>query len=154
MCALLYCARPDTTVWCLKGHPTWQDGVVGFYPDSDCFIFRIHTTFWEGSPLRLATPTLHRLRRQTNMAADHTTPPLRSLAVFLSRHRSGNVRSINSDDSERVILTSWRCDRSRVLPRMCSCGAWGEYFRQSRAWATGPASAVRVGPKVYTFHLQ
>jgi hypothetical protein len=114
--------------------------------------FAFPRLFEKAGPLRLATPTLHRLRRQTNMAADHTSPPpLRSLAVFLSRHRSKNARSINSDDIERVILTSWRCDRSRVLPRMCSCGVSisGSRVPGQRALA----SAVRVGPKVYTFHL-
>ena len=45
-------------------------------------MFRIHTAtaflaFWEGKPLRLATPNTNpaQARRQTNMAADHTTPP-------------------------------------------------------------------------------
>jgi hypothetical protein len=74
----------------LKGYPTWQvragGGDMGLLTVS-CFAFtrlQHFLLFGKASPLRLATPTLHRLRRQTNMATDHTTPPLRSLAVFLS----------------------------------------------------------------------
>ena len=72
-------------------------GYMGFRMTVSCFVFsRL------ASRLRLATSTLHRLHRQTNMVADHTTHPLRSLAVLLSTHRSEIARSIRSDDSEHV----------------------------------------------------
>lgn len=81
---------------------------------------------------------------------DH--PPLSALSlIFFQDYRSENA----SDDSERVVLISWLWDRLRliVLPWMRSCGAWGEYIWQLRAWATGPGIGVRVGPKVYSFHF-
>ncbi len=67
--------------------------------------------------LRLATPTLHGLRRQTNTTSDHTTPPPPPPPpVFLSRHRSENARSIYLNGSERIALISWTYDRLVVLP--------------------------------------
>src|SRR6266576_687967 len=77
-CIVIVLHDPYTTVWCLKGHPTWPEkgpeavtwgilyGVLPGFCLFHVFAFtRLHLflLFGKASPLRPATPTLHRLRR-------------------------------------------------------------------------------------------